>query len=160
MKDEEKDLGLSDNVSEVKRTVRIAIVGTGAKVLQAAVSQVLAAKKIEHIDMVCVDDGNLDRLKTAKEEPFMVVAANKPRNRGDLAAFAEQLINMTTEEVQKLAQTLEEEYGIIPASARSYIFEDRPEPLLPEVVIRKPRRKERNYYVPKKIGRVHSKPKK
>lgn len=136
------------NTEKVKKRLKIGVVGCGKEVISAAVSQALSLKDDNQIDLVNVEDEKPDVL-------FVVGSADK----GSLADFARKLIEMTDKEVQKLAQILGEEYGI--TSAPVLVFENRPEPVLREVIISKPRRKaKKDYYVPKKIGKINAKPKK
>lgn len=133
--------------TEEKR-LKIGIVGCGKKVITAAISHALSLQDDNRIDLVNVED----------EKPDVVFVVGSA-GRGNLAEFARRLVEITDKEVQKLAQILEEEFGIVPAPA--LVFENRPEPVLREGIIPKLRRKEKKgYHVPKKIGKVNSKPKK
>lgn len=102
----------------------------------------------EQVDLVVIRVAKQDLGRQAKQVP------KRKLHRGDIAAFAEHLVDLSTKELKQLAKVLEEEYGIVPAKAAS--VNSSTEECL--VTLRtKPRKKD--YYVPKKVGRVNNKPK-
>lgn len=76
-----------------------------------------------------------------------------------LKEFAKALAEMKTAEINDLAAVLKEEYGIVPAkfeikeAAGNVSITKSPERILK-------RQQSRDYFVPKKMGKVCSKPKK
>lgn len=76
-----------------------------------------------------------------------------------LREFAKALVEMKTAEINDLAAVLKEEYGIVPAkleikeAAENVSITKSPERILK-------RQQSRDYFVPKKMGKVCSKPKK
>lgn len=79
--------------------------------------------------------------------------------KGSLAAFAEHLIELSTKEVQQLAQILEDEYGIVPARCLPNEAIIHLEPEVPSQRMVKSKKRKPDYYVPKKLGRINSKTK-
>ncbi len=68
-----------------------------------------------------------------------------------LREFAKALVEMETAEINDLAAVLKEEYGIVPAGNVSITKS-------PKQVLKK--QQSRDYFVPRKMGKVCSKPKK
>ena len=153
MNEKEKGCGTTDDFSEAKKTVSVAIVGCGKKVLTVSQAQLSIR--------MALGDEKISRVEVLSDDAQDILARVKKMPRGSLAVFAAELINLSRKEVQELARILEEEYGIVPAAAQPMVFEDRPLPVVQEIFIPKHCGKaKKDYYVPKKIGKVNTKPKK
>lgn len=79
--------------------------------------------------------------------------------KGSLAAFAEHLVELSTKEVQRVAQILEDEYGIVPARCLPSEARVRLESEVPSQMMVKSKKRKPDYYVPKKLGKINSKAK-
>lgn len=76
-----------------------------------------------------------------------------------LREFAKALVEMETAEINDLAAVLKEEYGIVPAKLEiKEAAENVSITKSPKQVLKK--QQNRDYFVPRKMGKVGSKPKK
>jgi hypothetical protein len=76
-----------------------------------------------------------------------------------LREFAKALVEMKTAEINDLAAVLKEEYGIVPAKLEiKEAAENVSITKSPKQVLKK--QQSRDYFVPRKMGKVCSKPKK
>ena len=128
----------------VRETAKAAVVHGSRKVLLIAAGAVVPVRQRED---------NLTDVSAAERPDF------SGGSRGSLKAFAQELINLTTKEVRALAEILKEEYGIVPAEP--LIIEESPHPADGKRQQTVPvLRRKQNHYVPKKLGKDNSRPKK